>query len=1397
MSIPRLTLAFLGTFSAALGDTAITAFRTDKVRALLAYLALEAEQAHNRHALAGLLWPDLPERQSLDNLRVTLYRLRHTLDAARPGLSNQVLTVTRQSVQLNAVAICSDVLDFEAGTTMFMPNTRQAGRLQELAQAVALYRGELLPGFSLADASTYEEWLLLRREQLAARALLAVKTLADAHEAQGELEQAHRYATRLLELDPYGEASRRQLMRILTRLGLPHQALAQYAALRQLLRSELGVEPNAQTTTLYEQIRDGRIDQTAPRPTDQSLLTPTNAPTGRGLSPDPPREIPFTGSFVGRTEEVACLTRWVITDSTPAQLIMVLGLGGVGKTSLIAHTARTLSQHFDRVLWRSLLNAPPLDRLVAGLLQTLAEQSLAELPADLEAQLALLFDYLRRQRVLLILDNLESVLEPTAAGHFRPSYEAYEQLLWLAATSEHRSVLLSTSRERPAIVTRLAADTPRVQSLFLKGLDEIAGQKLLAERGIADLPDNGLALVARYSGNPLALKLVADTVQELFAGDVASFLSEDTLIFDDVRKILEQQLSRLSELERAILFWLAIEREAVDAQTLRRNLIQPTGPHFLEALRSLQNRSLIERHHTGIGLQNVVMEYLTERLVATAGAELQTGQLNLLHHHALLKAQSKDDIRQSQTRLILAPLVAQIQATLGKPALLERLRSLVAELHQSPTRRPGYSAANLFHLLRHLEVDLTGWDFSQLSMWQADLRGANLAGIDLSGADLAGAMFTEDFGRIFTLALHPQGHLLAAGGAQGAVRIWSFPHGQNAELLSGHTNAVTSVAFSPDGTLLVSGSLDRSVRIWDWRTGRCLQRLTGHSSGIFAVAFSPDGKYLASGGQDHTVRLWAVENGTELAVIPGHSDAVLSLAFHPRSKLLAVGSMDHLIYLWDLTALLSSGPAQAERPAAQLRGVLRGHEHQVLALAFHPDGTLLATSSADTTIRLWTMETQSLQTTLRGHTHWVRSILFSRDGNRLISGSADRTIRIWDVAQQRTLEILRGHEHTVRAIAIHPDGSLLASGGLDDTIRLWDLHGQPHERAIRTIRGHVSSIRTLAFSPDHTLLATGDGKGWVRLWPVTPAGAEPAPPHTLADRGMQVNCVAFSPDGRWLASADDDRVVRLWELATRQISGLLRDHKAAVHTVCFAPQGQLLATAGYDGEIYLWDVSVPAQSRLRKVLSGHTREVNALSFTPEGKWLISGAADNTLRVWDVATGRCIQVIEEANGHCKSLAFAPTRGLVAAAGWAGIIRLYRLTAAHQLDLVQTIQAHATRINQVAFSADGRSLVSSGQSGTIRVWDVDTGRQLLRLHGHTQPVESVAFAASLDPEGQLLASGGEDETMRLWVLAGEPLAGSLAQVLHVPGPYAGMKITGATGISDAQRAALVALGAVDEA
>jgi DNA-binding SARP family transcriptional activator len=255
----RLSLSFLGPFQVTL-DNQRTAFATDRARALLAYLAVEADRPHRRDALAGLLWPDQPESLARRSLSQALVRLRRAIDdyhACPP-----YLLITGKSIQFDAATAELDVARFETllatCTTHPHPDMSDCPPCIEcLEEAVGLYRGEFLQGLFLDKGQLFEEWTLFKREQLHRQALDALHTLADYYEQQGIYKQAQRYARRQLALEPWREEAHRQLMRALALAGDRSAALAHYKTCCRLLADELDVEPAAETTALYERIRDG------------------------------------------------------------------------------------------------------------------------------------------------------------------------------------------------------------------------------------------------------------------------------------------------------------------------------------------------------------------------------------------------------------------------------------------------------------------------------------------------------------------------------------------------------------------------------------------------------------------------------------------------------------------------------------------------------------------------------------------------------------------------------------------------------------------------------------------------------------------------------------------------------------------------------------------------------------------------------------------------------------------------------------------------------------------------------------------------------------------------------------------------------------------------------------
>jgi hypothetical protein len=547
--------------------------------------------------------------------------------------------------------------------------------LDSLVNAVSLYRDDFLTGFTLFHCPDFDEWQFFQTESLRQSFSTALVRLIQVHSVQGNAELAILHARRWLALDPLHEAAYYRLMQLYAQTGQQAAAVRQYRLCVQVLQEELGISPSAETTALYERTRIGDLSREVGEPGGKGEIfssTPTYPVGSLPMEHLPASpyldwgEVPDIGVFYGRQTELAELRQWLVAKR--CRLVAILGMGGVGKTALAAKLTQALADGFEYVIWRSLLNAPPFAEILQGCLQFLSDQHVVDLPDSLDERLALLLGQLRRHRCLVVLDNIESILQGgDRAGYYRPGYEAYGQLIRRVGEAKHQSCLLLTSREKPRGFARLEEPITSVRSLQLAGLGADEGQEILKMRGLSGPAETATALVERYSGNPLALRLVAQTIHELFEDDIAAFLREETPIFDDIRDVLDQQFARLPALEREIIIWLAIEHEAISAEALWGNLVSSgSRAAFLEALRSLQRRSLVEKSSHGFILQNVVTEYTTEHLIAQVCQEIETEALDLFISHALMKAQAKEYIRQSQLRLILQPLAERLVARLGE-----------------------------------------------------------------------------------------------------------------------------------------------------------------------------------------------------------------------------------------------------------------------------------------------------------------------------------------------------------------------------------------------------------------------------------------------------------------------------------------------------------------------------------------------------------------------------------------------------------------------------------------------------------------------------------------------------------------------------------------------------------
>ena len=672
-----------------------------------------------------------------------------------------------------------------------------------------------------------------------------------------------------------------------------------------------------------------------------------------------------------------------------------------------------------------------------------------------------------------------------------------------------------------------------------------------------------------------------------------------------------------------------------------------------------------------------------KQIAAQAAAQQEKIQI-------LQQAEQKLAASLFDSKLTHASLLARVEDYAGAKALLQQTRELdqqvaasrrhARNLLQGFAQLMGGEADRTYRgagvpLLGNLELSPDGYwlaaggERGQVALFENDSGKLNL----LPGHDAKAG----DTGAVFGIAFHPSQPWLYSGGKDGRIIRWQLPQdGQAAQPLQQwnvEAGDVNSLAVSPDGGVLASGHDDGGIRLWQADSGKLIRTLTGHQALIaagFGLAFSPDGAWLASASYDQTAKLWDWRKGKKaLQTLQGHTDNVLGLAFSPDSRQLATASQDHSIRLWDA----QTGKAQR---------VLQGHRNNVFGLRFipGPGAGWLASASDDTTIRLWDVASGTTLRILQGHSAGVGGLalggapaglalkvaaqaapagkpapgpLFSAsndgsvkrwplelpellrlpsepastaiapEGRHVVVGFADGSLRVYalETGTVQSLDppgpLLRlayeqtgAHGSNVKRLVFDASGQHLASAGFDNLAKLWRYAADGSLKLEKTYAGHLDAVHGLAFSADGQRLASASYDGQIGLF----ALADDAQILFPAHKG-RVASVSFDPTGQFLLSAGEDRQLKLWDL-TSQPPRIQQRFPSAEDKLLWASlsaDGRSLAAVGREQIVRVYPVSGAEGYPLQ----GHEQTVFKALFSPDSRQLATVSGDRTLRLWDL------------------------------------------------------------------------------------------------------------------------------------------------------------------------------------
>lgn len=1368
----RLSISLFGPFTACQRGLSLTGFKSQKVRALLAFLMIEFDRAHSRETLAALLWPDWPEQAARNNLRYALYNLRQVIQDEKAA--HPYLLIQRDTIQFNRASdVWLDVWEFAD----CLDKTRISDP-ENLKKSIQIYKGEFLEGFGSQNSLEFDEWLTQKREEYRRMMVSGLSTLADYYETLGDYPQTLVHVFRLVDMEPWQEKGRRQLMRLLSYSGERGAAVQYYEKYRADLSKELGVEPAEETQKLYELLKDPAQSIEPPLKLIgiQNKGSSVGACPYRGLSAFREQDAPF---FFGRD---SFIERLLTTLEQHHMAVVVIGASGSGKSSMIyAGLLPVFRGKGNGIILQFRPGPAPFCGLAVALLPRLEpKQSETERLIDIQK----LADALEQNHVTL-KSILERILDKEPGREtcllFIDQFEELYTLCRDEATQQRfLDVLLdiidpsfNTYGSPFKVLITLRADfmgkalSYRPFSDILQDATQLLGpmnrielrqaiEKPAATQGVSFEPglvDRILDDVGMQSGNLPLLEFALTLLWGEAEQGILTHAAYDRIgcVAGALTGYAEQIYVLLPETEKDTVkkvFLQLVQPGAGTEDTRRIAQRAEIGDRNWRLVQHLADKRLIvtDRRADGAEVVEIIHEALIQqwprlrqwmeaerefrvwqealRTIIAQWDSVGRDEGGLLHGMQLAQAENWLNARSSE---LSGAEIAYIRASVEQREWDEQEQLLQQKRELEKVRKLALTERRARIFFRGLAIVLAIGVIAAgaLGIYGNQQRLHALIAYSLSlAASAEQALADLDTGTALRLALAAnqiensplasKRILLDAAYAPGARRS-----AQIADLFPEVSGPATCLAITSDGKQTLFGMEDGSIILWNMFDGS-YQILRGHTGKVRSLVIAKDGQTAFSGGEDHQVIYWDIVKAREIwhsgELTGGHSGVVRAVDIRADGVVAVSGGLSGAsivnpgeLILWDLAS------------GKQIRR-FEGHANGVIAARFTPDGREILSSSGD-------ME-------------------YYIDQEQVGNQGATNDLLLWDIADGSIITRFSNVAHDVYTLAIRPDGNqaLLASY-YDNVIDVFDI---PNDVILGTLTEHDSAVRTVAYTPDAQHALSGSDDDSLILWNL----ATGKPQNMFFGGESDQYAVALSPTGEKAFSVTRNGEFYEWDLQDAAIGKHFGQQGNMIFDVAYSNDGKkALSCAGSpspsipasDPSLRLWDLQ---SGQLLQIMTPPVQVNYQCALSPDGRWALSGGDDKVAHLWDVAGG---QEIGQLTGHDDwviSLAFGPDGKTALTGAKDGSLLYWDL---ERQVLLQRMESGPLGNWSCAISPDGKRAISDASAGGAIYWNLETGKEILRLvRSDISEINGISGVAFM-PDGRSAVTGENDGYVIQWDLA----------------------------------------------